>query len=57
MKRILGLLLIGMMVASVGFGQKKMEDITIRFFAGGDAGDPFASIDHSHSIRLLNAST
>ena len=55
MKRILGLLLIGMMVASAGFGQKKMEDITIRFFAGGDAGDPFASIVYKGAMAAQKA--
>ena len=55
MKRFLGLLLIGMMVASAGFGQKKMEDITIRFFAGGDAGDPFASIVYKGAMAAQKA--
>jgi simple sugar transport system substrate-binding protein len=55
MKRILGLLLIGMMVASAGFGQKKMEDITIRFFAGGDAGDAFASIVYKGAMAAQKA--
>jgi simple sugar transport system substrate-binding protein len=55
MKRILGLMLIGLMVASAGFGQKKMEDITIRFFAGGDAGDPFASIVYKGAMAAQKA--
>jgi simple sugar transport system substrate-binding protein len=55
MKRILGLLLIGMMVASVGFAQKKMQDITIRFFCGGDPGSAFASIVYKGAVDAQKA--
>lgn len=45
MKKIALLLMVLMLIAGFGFAQgKKMEDITIRFFAGGNAGDAFASI-------------
>jgi simple sugar transport system substrate-binding protein len=35
--------------------QEKMEDITIRFFAGGDAGDPFASIVYRGALAAQKA--
>ena len=45
MKKTVLFLLVFSLICGFAFAQaKKMEDITIRFFAGGDAGDPFASI-------------
>ena len=56
MKRILGVLIVGVLISSFAFAQaKKMEDITIRFFAGGDAGDPFASIVYRGAMAAQKA--
>jgi simple sugar transport system substrate-binding protein len=56
MKRILGLLIVGVLISTFAFAQaKKMEDITIRFFAGGDAGDPFASIVYRGAMAAQKA--
>ena len=56
MKRILGILMIAMLIPCMAFSQgKKMEDITIRFFAGGDAGDPFASIVYKGALAAQKA--
>lgn len=56
MKRIVGLLIVLMLISSFAFAQaKKMEDITIRFFAGGDAGDPFASIVYRGAMAAQKA--
>ncbi len=56
MKRIVGLLIVLLLISSFAFAQaKKMEDITIRFFAGGDAGDPFASIVYRGAMAAQKA--
>ena len=56
MKRIVGLLIVLVLISSFAFAQaKKMEDITIRFFAGGDAGDPFASIVYRGAMAAQKA--
>lgn len=56
MKRIVGLLIVLVLIAGFGFAQaKRMEDITIRFFAGGDAGDPFASIVYRGAMAAQKA--
>ena len=56
MKRILVLLIVGVLISSFAFAQaKRMEDITIRFFAGGDAGDPFASIVYRGAMAAQKA--
>jgi simple sugar transport system substrate-binding protein len=58
MKKTLFLLLVLVLVLISGFafGQgKKMQDITIRFFAGGDAGDPFASIVYRGALAAQRA--
>jgi simple sugar transport system substrate-binding protein len=44
------------LITGFAFAQgKKMEDITIRFFAGGDAGDPFASIVYRGALAAQKA--
>jgi len=56
MKKIVLVLLVCLLAAGFGFAQgKKMEDITIRFFAGGDAGDPFASIVYRGALAAQKA--
>jgi len=56
MKRILGLLFVGVLISSVAFAQaKKMEDITIRFFCGGAEGDPFASTVYRGALAAQKA--
>ncbi len=56
MKKTVLVLLVCLLAAGFGFAQgKKMEDITIRFFAGGDAGDPFASIVYRGALAAQKA--
>jgi simple sugar transport system substrate-binding protein len=56
MKRILGLLVVGVLISSMAFTQaKKMEDITIRFFCGGAEGDPFASTVYRGAMAAQKA--
>ena len=56
MKKTLFLLLVLVLISGFAFGQgKKMQDITIRFFAGGDAGDPFASIVYRGALAAQRA--
>ncbi len=56
MKKTVLFLLIFALLCTFAFAQgKKMEDITIRFFAGGDAGDPFASIVYRGALAAQKA--
>jgi simple sugar transport system substrate-binding protein len=56
MKKLVLFLLVFALITGFAFAQaKKMEDITIRFFAGGDAGDPFASIVYRGALAAQKA--
>ena len=56
MKKLVLFLLVFALISGFAFAQaKKMEDITIRFFAGGDAGDPFASIVYRGALAAQKA--
>jgi simple sugar transport system substrate-binding protein len=56
MKKLILFLLVFALITGFAFAQgKKMEDITIRFFAGGDAGDPFASIVYRGALAAQKA--
>jgi len=56
MKKCAVLLAVSLLVCGVAFGQvKNMKDITIRFFAGGDAGDSFASIVYRGAMDAQKA--
>lgn len=56
MKKTVLFLLVFALLCTFAFAQgKKMEDITIRFFAGGDAGDPFASIVYRGALAAQKA--
>lgn len=56
MKKLMLFLLVFALITGFAFAQaKKMEDITIRFFAGGDAGDPFASIVYRGALAAQKA--
>ena len=56
MRKLALFLLVFALISGFAFAQaKKMEDITIRFFAGGDAGDPFASIVYRGALAAQKA--
>lgn len=56
MKKFAVLLTVLTLVSGVAFSQiKNMKDITIRFFAGGDAGDSFASIVYRGAMDAQKA--
>lgn len=56
MKKIAVLIIVCMLISSFTFAQgKKLENITIRFFAGGNAGDAFASIVYRGALDAQKA--